>query len=175
VVAKILHRMNQMTDELGRLQRTAAADDLTGVMRRGAGMDALARELDRASRGTHQLVVAFLDLDGLKSINDTLGHAAGDQVIRQMASVVRGHLRSYDFVVRWGGDEFLCVLPDAGIDGARRLLRDTSLTMARNGGATFSAGFAVWERGESTADLIARADQDLYRQRQHRRQMDLPA
>ena len=102
------------------LDERASIDELTGVLRRGAGLAALEREIDRARRAEGRLVVAFLDVDGLKRVNDEFGHAAGDRLLREVATVLRTRLRSYDLVMRWGGDEFVCALYGAEPEGAER-------------------------------------------------------
>jgi len=90
-------------------------DDLTGTLRRGAGLAALEREIGRARRhGDHLLTVAFIDLDSLKSVNDSSGHAAGDALLCELAGALTRRLRAYDLVVRWGGDEFVVALSHAG-------------------------------------------------------------
>jgi diguanylate cyclase (GGDEF)-like protein len=97
----------------------AGIDDLTGAFRRERGLGDLQREIDRAQRSDGRLVLAFVDVDGLKTINDTEGHAAGDQLLRDVALALRTGLRSYDLVVRYGGDEFVCALPGTDIEEAR--------------------------------------------------------
>ena len=99
------------------------ADYLTGALRRRVGLAAIQRELDRTSRTGERLVVAFVDVDGLKAINDKRGHAAGDDRLRAVAQAIMQHLRSYDVIVRFGGDEFVCSLSGQDAGGARDALR----------------------------------------------------
>ena len=87
----------------------ASIDVLTGAHRRDAGMLELERELARAKREGESTALAFVDVDDLKRTNDSLGHAAGDQLIRETAYSIRAHLRSYDLIIRYGGDEFVRV------------------------------------------------------------------
>src|SRR5215213_6767825 len=85
----------------------AGVDDLTGALRRGVGLTAVQREVARAHRTGEPLVVAFIDVDGLKQVNDTRGHLAGDRLLQRVVELIQTHLRPYDVIVRVGGDEFV--------------------------------------------------------------------
>ena len=102
----------------------AGTDELTGARRRGVGVEELQREIDRARRTDQSLVVAYIDIDGLKAVNDARGHAAGDELLRDVVEGLQRHMRSYDLVVRLGGDEFLCVLPGVSLDEVQRRLTE---------------------------------------------------
>jgi diguanylate cyclase (GGDEF)-like protein len=108
------------------------------------------------------LVAAYVDVNGLKSVNDGLGHAVGDALLVQVADGLRRHVRRYDLVVRLGGDEFLCALP--GITGAEARSRlvdlDAELRAADPPGSV-SFGLAELREGENPQSLIDRADRDL--------------
>lgn len=141
----------------------AAFDDLTGALRRELGLAELQHEIDRARRSDGRLVVAFVDVDGLKALNDADGHAAGDRLLQDVVAALRAGLRSYDLVVRYGGDEFVCALSRASVanaehrfDQVRRHLLET------NPRASISVGLAALRDGDDAAGLIARADADLY-------------
>jgi diguanylate cyclase (GGDEF)-like protein len=152
------------------LKEEAALDELTGVLRRAAGLDQLQREVRRARRFDDQkLVVAFCDLDDLKVVNDTSGHAAGDAVLREMAAALRRRLRAYDLVIRWGGDEFVCSLPGAGLEAAQRALDDIRTELRARTACTFSAGFAELGLDGDAESLVARADADYYERRRRER------
>ena len=101
----------------------AHLDDLTGVYSRGLGQETLRNEVARAHRVGHPFTLAFLDVDGLKALNDSNGHAAGDEFLRAVAAAIRLKLRSYDPVVRVGGDEFVCGFVDTALDAAVRRMR----------------------------------------------------
>lgn len=151
-------------------ERTVASiDQLTGAYRRDPGMMELQRELDRARRTGEPFTVAFVDLDGLKATNDSLGHAAGDRLLRRTAEALREHLRSYDVVVRFGGDEFVCgmVKMQKKEAGERFLLVNAKLSKTQH--ASVTAGLAESRGDDSLDDLIARADDALYKERQRRR------
>ncbi|HUR86767.1 MAG TPA: GGDEF domain-containing protein [Solirubrobacteraceae bacterium] len=145
-------------------------DDLTGAYLRGAGLVELDREIARARRTTQPLVLAFIDVDGLKAVNDSRGHAAGDQTLVAVADALRAHLRAHDLVIRYGGDEFLCVV--AGLDlaeaAARLALVNADLAEGPVRGAV-SAGLAELQADDSPEDLVARADAQLYRARRSQR------
>ena len=140
----------------------AGLDALTGVMGRRAGLAALQREMDRSERTGEPLVVAFIDTVGLKTINDSRGHAEGDRVLREVANCITEDLRSYDLVTRVGGDEFVCTLAGQSIAQARERYQQISLRLAeRSNGAQITVGLAEYESGVSLADLINRADQAM--------------
>ena len=161
-----LDRLRALQERVAVLEERASTDELTGVMRRGAGLAALEREVDRARRSGDPLVIAFVDVDGLKRVNDELGHAAGDQLLIDVASVLRSRLRSYDLVMRWGGDEFVCALYGAEPDGARRRLEAVATGIVEaTGGRTVSWGMVTLEASDNAASLIGRADEALYRRR----------
>ncbi len=146
---------------LYKLREEAAFDELTGVMRRAAGMSALEREIARARRQKSALTIGFLDVDGLKAANDTRGHKAGDDLLKGMANALKGGLRGQDLVLRYGGDEFVCVLPDTASDAARTKLNSVQADAAKTG-IGFSVGVAQLERDDDVVSLLGRADRDLY-------------
>ena len=148
----------------------AGVDGLTGALRRDRGVADLKHEIDRARRSGGRLVLAFVDVDGLKSINDVHGHAAGDQLLRDVALALRTGLRSYDLVVRYGGDEFLCALPDTDVEGARRRFDEVARHLAeRSSGASVSTGLAALEDADTLDEVTERADSALYAGRRRAR------
>jgi diguanylate cyclase (GGDEF)-like protein len=150
------------TKGLFKLREQAAFDDLTGVLRRAAGISAAEREIARARRQKTPLTVAFVDIDGLKQANDRRGHAFGDQMLRGLASGLRGGLRAQDLVLRYGGDEFVCVLPDTAAEGATTKLEQIRTELAAKG-IGLSMGLAQLERADDVVSLLARADGELYK------------
>jgi diguanylate cyclase (GGDEF)-like protein len=130
----------------------------------------LRREIDRARRTEGALVVAFVDVDGLKAINDTHGHAAGDRALRAVAAALLGGLRSYDLVLRYGGDEFLCGLAGTDLAGAQHRFDAVARTLAeQNPGTSVSIGLAELATPDTLEALIARADAALYAARRNTR------
>jgi diguanylate cyclase (GGDEF)-like protein len=160
----------QLADYRARLAEYASQleaahhDGLTGTWLRHAGRQLLDEELARAARLRTPLSIAFVDVDGLKARNDRHGHAAGDAALVTVAGVLVAGLRSYDSVVRWGGDEFLCVLPGLTAMEADRRLEQCRAVLGSSGGQlTISVGIAARRVGDSPEGLVARADRALYR------------
>jgi diguanylate cyclase (GGDEF)-like protein len=163
--AEVARDREQAKAELRRSQ----FDHLTGAFGRELGMIALDRELNRANHGSGRLVLAFVDVDGLKELNDTEGHAAGDALLRDVVHAIQKHLRSYDPIVRVGGDEFVCALADASLEEARRRFAGISETIEDvRPAAAISVGFAAMRPNETLADLTARGDKNLYEVKRRR-------
>jgi len=152
--------------ELSALERASSSiDELTGAYRRDAGVLQIEREMARAQRTKQPFILAFLDVDGLKEANDSLGHAEGDWLLRHTAETLRANLRPYDLIIRFGGDEFLCALLGVTLAEAteRFSLVDAELSTTR--AASVTTGLAELEPGDAPEDLIARADQAMYEER----------
>ena len=140
----------------------ASIDEVTGASARRAGLAALKRDLDRATRTQQPFTVAFVDVDDLKGKNDTLGHLAGDDLLRQTAELIRLRLRSYDVIVRFGGDEFLCGLVDVPLAEAAKRFALANQDLIALHGASVTVGMAELRAGDTVDDLIARADAAMY-------------
>lgn len=148
-----------------QLRRSATTDALTGLANTAAWREVMDAEVNRADRFGHPLTVAFVDVDGLKEVNDGAGHAAGDRLIATVAHTLRDGVRSTDTVARIGGDEFVVALPDTTAESATELMqRISSSTPVR-----FSVGLAQRVEGEGSDALVTRADQEMYRQKRLRR------
>jgi diguanylate cyclase (GGDEF)-like protein len=149
-------------DKLLRQLIAAETDSLTGTRTRAAGLEDFDHEIDRARRMKRSLAIAYVDVVGLKAVNDTHGHAAGDALLQHAVREIRGHLRSYDLVVRIGGDEFLCVMSDASIRDARERFTTIQAALADDSDSCeIKVGFAELEPSDSPAELIRRADAEL--------------
>lgn len=148
----------------------AHTDDLTGAYRRAAGEIALQNELDRTRRSGEHLVLAFVDVDGLKATNDQDGHAAGDARLRDVVHAMRSKIRSYEPIVRYGGDEFVCSIAGVDLEAAKARFAEIKLTLeSRDQPGSMSVGFAVLRPQETLTDLIERADAALIEARAGRR------
>jgi diguanylate cyclase (GGDEF)-like protein len=153
------------------LRYEATHDHLTGAWNRAAILDALERERARAARANTALAVAMVDFDHFKRVNDVYGHLAGDAVLRDGVARITASLRARDFVGRYGGEEFLVVMPDC--DGAAAMSVCERVRAAVAGEpialgalripATVSIGAAAWTGSHDPSELVDRADAALYR------------
>src|SRR5262249_24642737 len=164
--------------ENARLFESATYESLTGLLRREAALEQLDRELERALRYRRPLAVAMADLDHFKEANDRYGHLARDLLLKRVARVLGSAVRSTDWIGRYGGEEFLLILPETELPGAsavaekiRTLVQQTSVPMEDGTPArvTISIGIAtlddVAQQGQGKViarDLIAAADRSLY-------------
>ena len=154
-----------------RLERLAAVDPLTDAYNRRFGLARLREEFSRAVRAENPLGVLMLDLDHFKAVNDTYGHLVGDRVLRAVADACRRVVREGDVLIRYGGEEFLVMLPGAGPEDVRqigeRIRRAVAETSIEDGdlrvGVTVSLGGATYrETSDSPNSLVALADGALY-------------
>lgn len=159
------------------LRKYASIDDMTGLMNKRSGLNFLENAL--VSRSSEPLSVAFIDVDGLKYVNDTYGHEEGDAYIRQIAKVIRGNLGSHDVVFRYGGDEFVLILDNCAREIAEVVLQRIVQKLERlNAQSTkpyaWHISYGIAEYGEITNEdlksILARADQEMYLQKRQRKQ-----
>jgi diguanylate cyclase (GGDEF)-like protein len=156
-----------IVEDVKALQHLAATDPLTGLANRRGGEKHIASEISRAKREKRPLSCILLDIDRFKQVNDTYGHQAGDQILRDVSSLLRRTVRAYDILVRWGGEEFLLVLPGVDLAAARALadrVRSAVETLDTHGigRVTISAGAASFESDYDFALALKTADQRLY-------------
>jgi diguanylate cyclase (GGDEF)-like protein len=160
----------ELKDANEALKESSRTDYLTGLANRRDMMDRLKAEQSRAKRGRLPLTLLMVDVDHFKTVNDAYGHEAGDRLLQAVAGTLRATLREYDVCSRWGGEEFLILLPetnaeDGAIVGGK--LRDhvTRIEVDHEGyciSATISLGLACYHRGESLTSLLQRADEAMY-------------
>jgi diguanylate cyclase (GGDEF)-like protein len=162
--------------ENARLFDSATFEGLTGLYRRETILEVLDREWSRSQRYDRPLAVAVADLDRFKQVNDRFGHLGGDLVLQRVAAELAGLLRETDFIGRFGGEEFLVVLPETGLEGARgfaekarRRLEEIEIRMENGARVRVTASFGVASRAEVRGDartraraLLAAADEALY-------------
>jgi diguanylate cyclase (GGDEF)-like protein len=164
-------QLHQYQVKLEEAERLASVDSLTGLQNRRRIEAVLELRLEQG-RAFSAMV---FDLNGFKQVNDTYGHMAGDEVLKQFATELRGAFRPLDDVGRWGGDEFIVVL-DCGLEDARRHVERVRKWVfgdyavqgdgpARKLSVDASVGVAAWREGETIAEMLARADRDMYQQK----------
>ena len=163
-------RVTELEDEMRRLSDEVSTDQLTQIANRRGLMQAFEIELAKLRRDGGELSVGLLDIDNFKRLNDELGHSAGDEALKSLASIVSKTLRPSDRVARYGGEEFVVLLPDTPVGDGEQIL--TRLQRSLTGGlfmhkekqvfVTFSAGVTGYRLEERIEDSLERADQALY-------------
>ncbi len=154
------------------LETLSSEDSLTGLLNRRMIFERMRHEIERVRRYRAELSLIFCDLDSFKEINDTYGHQAGDEVLKSIADILRRSVRTSDVIGRYGGDEFLIVLPQTSLNGAQELaeririaVQDTTFEMPGNksAGTTMSIGVVFYDGTETDVDvLLSRIDTALY-------------
>lgn len=172
---RVLQRTLELLMVNTKLEQLATTDPLTGIANRRRMTEQIAKELDRARRYKHPLALLMVDIDHFKRINDTYGHDAGDQAIVAVAGALSAGMRSIDLAARFGGEEFVLLMPEASLEtagGAAERLRETvsQLRIEVDGGLqismTISVGVAAsypQDAPDSASSLLVRADKALYR------------
>lgn len=167
--------LTMVTSANRKLRRMATTDSLTGLFNRRHMTSLAEKELARFQRSGHPVAFLVLDIDHFKSINDQYGHEAGDRVLEEVAGIIRAQLRTQDLIARWGGEEFLAVLPDTGLNCAQAsaermrgalLAHDWRSPDGERIDITISAGVSEFRQGDSLNSAISRADRALYRSKE---------
>jgi len=165
-LAEQIHSLAKVESLTAEVYKLAALDQLTGLYNRRSGEQRLVQEMSRAHRHGRPLTILLLDLDALKQINDTHGHAAGDLVLKSFAERLQRAIRGSDLAVRLGGDEFMVLLPECRSEEVRHVLaRVEGLEVEYSGEripCQFSRGWTDYNPGESQQELLKRADDALY-------------
>jgi diguanylate cyclase (GGDEF)-like protein len=172
--ARLSHQKAELEQALALNKELATRDALTGLLNRRAMVELLGREHPRIQRGQGPLSVALLDIDWFKRINDGHGHAVGDEVLKRFATLLRGQLRQADALARWGGEEFLLLMPGTRLQDACAVLERLRAEVAAGGfeqlaaglQVSFSCGVVQCDEGEQQDAAIDRADRALYRAKQ---------
>jgi len=167
---RLKSQRSDLQKALAHIQEMATHDDLTGLANRRHMLDLLDQHARRHARGGPSFYVAMADLDFFKKINDSLGHAAGDDALRTFARQAQSQLRTTDIIGRWGGEEFLLLMPETppgdpnvGLERLRTALANTAFSAEQSTlRLKFSAGLSRYREGEAVGDTIERADRAVY-------------
>ncbi len=167
---KSAQTINHLKEELEKLKEKTIIDELTQILNRRGIMEFLTREYARSKRFKSPLSVLMIDIDDFKKVNDTYGHTVGDKVLKTIAQILKTKLRATDVVGRYGGEEFLVVLPETDLQAALTVAEKLRTEVAKKTfkykdqvfKVTISLGAAQLKEGESIEELINRADQALY-------------
>lgn len=169
---RVEERTRDLSEANARLAEASRTDALTGLLNRRGFLAAWEAEAPRGRRSGRPTTLVLADLDGFKSINDSAGHLAGDELLRRVAAALAGAVRAQDAVARWGGEEFILMLPETDLEGgvevAEKLRRSIAALRLDVGGpeplgVTASFGIAEHLPGERLERAVARADAALYR------------
>ncbi|SNY37236.1 GGDEF domain-containing protein [Paractinoplanes atraurantiacus] len=160
VVTRMSQLITQLDEQTEKIHELAVTDELTGLPNRRAWNTELPRTIERVRRTGDPLAVAIIDIDHFKHFNDAYGHLAGDRLLKEAAAAWQEQLRTADHMARFGGEEFVVMLPAASSAQAREIV--DRMRLATPGGQSFSAGVAVWDGAETADALVARADAALY-------------
>lgn len=170
-VTRDITEKTKLRDEIVKLSET---DKLTQLYNRYKLDDALEKELKRSRRTAIPFAVILLDIDYFKQVNDRFGHQAGDIILQELAVVLKNNIRSTDMVGRWGGEEFIFILPNTDENGAMKLAEKirrqiSEMTFSHPEKITGSLGVSVYRGDSSIVTIISRADQALYAAKHHGR------
>ena len=163
-------RINELQEELDKASTLVRHDQLTGTLNRRGLEEAFEHEFARASRRKTPLCVALLDIDNFKKLNDTMGHETGDAALIHLATTIRETLRPQDTIARFGGEEFIVILPDTPLHDAQialvRLQRELTKRFFLHENEkvliTFSAGVTEYRPEDTSASVTKRADEAMY-------------
>ncbi len=158
---------------LKAVKKVASTDGLTGLLNRRSFDRYLPKEVDRCKRYNHPLSLLMLDINYFKLINDKHGHIAGDQVLKETAEILRRNIRSVDSVFRYGGDEFVVLMPDTSLKDAEIVRKRISTDRERmnNGGNVLAVTYSMGLHSagpDGVDDILSKSDMDLYRQKEMR-------
>ncbi len=165
-------RLQQAKADREKLERLATFDSLTGLYNRRAVLGRLDELINLANRYKEDFSLSMLDIDNFKKVNDYCGHLTGDEVLEEIAVLIRRNIRETDIVGRYGGEEFIIILPKTNLSSAwvvaerlRSIIEKTGMKDSAGNAFTItvSQGLVGWERDEDAASLISRADEALYK------------
>jgi diguanylate cyclase (GGDEF)-like protein len=166
-----LERKNEELQQLlQKVEQIAITDFLTGITNRRFAIDRMNEELSRINRGEDAFSLLMIDIDNFKDINDSHGHECGDYILKDVVNLIKSVLRNYDMMARWGGEEFLVMLPSTEINDAKIVaekiisnVRTQIFTYKGNSfHVTITAGVAQHQAGDDLDSIIKRADEAMY-------------
>jgi diguanylate cyclase (GGDEF)-like protein len=180
---QIQEKQVQLTEANRRLDELAREDPLTGLANRREILSRFDQERVRSLRSGRPFSVIMADLDDFKVYNDTYGHNCGDDILKTLASLLRSMIRGQDVVGRWGGDEFLILLPETRLNGGEAVARKVRAKVRRtafpwkekNLKVQLSLGVSVYKKGMDFDDCLKSADQAMFRHKRRRKSVRLPA
>ncbi len=178
-VAKVESESHKLRDNLKQQRDRAMHDPLTGIHNRLAYDEFLAHEYSRWQRRRHDITMIIWDIDLFKNVNDTFGHQAGDKALKVVAQILRGHLRGSDYLARFGGEEFVSLLPETDINGALAVANLLREKIAHSEfhykddrvSLTISCGIAQFHEGDDPDLVFQRADAALYQAKEQGRNL----
>jgi diguanylate cyclase (GGDEF)-like protein len=170
---RIVAQQGKLEKAYRLMEELARSDQLTGLPNRRAALEEIEREEKRFQRSQKPFTLVMADLDGFKAVNDSMGHDAGDFVLKTAAALFSGQLRAQDLVARWGGDEFLLLLPGTDAEGARIICAAIAEKIAGHDfsfqgqrlNVAISMGTGTFRNGGTIAECLREADQAMYRSR----------
>lgn len=160
--------ITELKEKSNLLEYQASHDSLTGLNNRNKFKEIYGKEIRRGFRYKNDLSLIIFDLDFFKNINDTYGHQIGDEVLKDISQVVLGNVREHDIVVRWGGEEFLILLPETSLEGSLNVAQKIRMAIedkefsSKNLKLTASFGIASLKDGDDESTLLERTDEALY-------------
>lgn len=167
---ELLRIIKKRDIKIARLKRELSLDFGTGVLNKRQGFIKLKKQMERSQRENKPMSIAFVDVDKLKNINDKFGHCEGDRLLNRMATIIKDNIRKWDFVYRYGGDEFIIVFKDADINEAKEIWSRVKekIHEKNNSGnlpykISLSAGFAEYNGNINLQELIELADKNMYK------------
>lgn len=167
---RLIRIIKKQNAKIAKLERKLALDFGTGVLNKKQGFFELKKTMEVCQRKKIPMTIAFLDVDNLKQINDKYGHCEGDKLLNRIANIIRRNIREYDFVFRYGGDEFIVVFINADIKEAKKIWKrvegriyEENIRRRRPYIISISTGFARYTDDLSLQKLIEFADKNMYK------------
>ena len=165
---KVEDRTSELREAMRKLEILATTDQLTGAFNRRKCEEILVHEVERFNRYDRTFSIVIFDIDHFKKVNDVYGHLVGDIVLKEIAGLIREKSRANDYLVRWGGEEFLILLPEIELSSAKTMAENIRVSIATHRfpeveKITVSLGVTEFRSGDTTDRLLVRADEALYR------------